>query len=134
MIVGYCSISIFEPAGTLETQRRHLTAFGAQKIFCERTGIFGKTSELERAIDFGQKGDLIVITRPYRVAHSTRGVLALIDRLDRKGVGFRILNTPVDTSTTTGRMILGSAPRWSLGMSPLRSLLWDLSAGWWRMT
>jgi hypothetical protein len=36
---------------------------------------------LERAIEFAQKGDVIAVTRPYRVARSTREVLALIDRL-----------------------------------------------------
>ena len=86
--------------------------------------------ELERAIELAQKGDMIVVTRPYRIANSTKGVLAIIDRLGRNGVGFRILDTPIDTSTTTGRMILGSAPVWSLGMSPIRSALWDVSLGW----
>jgi hypothetical protein len=75
----------------------------------------------------------MVITKPYRVASSARGVLALMDRLGRKGVGFRILNTPIDTSTTTGRMILGSTPFWSLGVSPLRSVLRDLTMGSWRL-
>jgi DNA invertase Pin-like site-specific DNA recombinase len=132
MIVGYCRISPIEPATRLDAQRRDLAAIGAQEFFCESASIFGKAPELERAIEFSQKGDLIVVTKPYRIAHSTRAVAAFIDRLSSKGVGLRILNTPIDTSTTTGRMILGSAPRWSLGMSPWQSLLWDLSFGWWR--
>ena len=132
MIVGYCRVSTLEPVARLERQRRDLTAIGAQEFFCERAGLFHKLLELERAIDFTQKGDMIVVTRPYRVASSMRGLLALMDRLGRKGVGFRILRTPIDTSTTTGRMILGSTPLWSLGASPLRSFLWDLSVGRWR--
>ena len=132
MIMAYCRVSAVEPASGLEAQKRDLAAIGAQAFFCEKTSIFGQTLELERAIGSAQKGDVIAITRPYRVARSTRGVVALIERLDRKGVGLRILNTPIDTSTTTGRMILGSAPLWSLGMSPLRSALWDLSLGWWQ--
>jgi DNA invertase Pin-like site-specific DNA recombinase len=132
MIVGYCRVSTLESAAGLEAQRHALAAIGAQEFFCEKTSPFGTTPELERAIAFAQKGDAIAITRPYRVAGSTRKVLALIDRLGRKGVGLRILDTPIDTSTTTGRMILGSAPLWSLGMSPLRSMLWDLSFGWQR--
>jgi|tagenome__1003787_1003787.scaffolds.fasta_scaffold19421484_1 DNA invertase Pin-like site-specific DNA recombinase len=132
MIVGYCRISIFEPNNRLAAQKRQLLAMGAQMIFSERVATFGQAVELERALAFAQKGDVVVITRPYRVANSTRGILKLIERLGRNGVGFRVLNTPVDTSTTTGRMILGSAPRWSLGISPLRCLLWDLSIDWWR--
>lgn len=132
MIVGYCRISIFEPNNRLAAQKRQLLAMGAQIIFSERVATFGQAVELQRALEFAQKGDVVVITRPYRVANSTRGILKLIERLGRNGVGFRVLNTPVDTSTTTGRMILGSAPRWSLGISPLRCLLWDLSIDWWR--
>jgi DNA invertase Pin-like site-specific DNA recombinase len=130
MILGYCRVSAFEPTARLEAQRRDLAAIGAQEFFCEKASLFGKKPELERAIEFAQNGDVIAITKPYHVAPSTRGVLALIDRLGRKGVGLRILHTPIDTSTTTGRMILGSAPLWSLGMSPLRSILSDLGFGW----
>jgi len=36
----------------------------------------------------------------------------------------------VDTTTTTGRMILGSTPLWSLDMSPVRAALRDLVLGW----
>jgi DNA invertase Pin-like site-specific DNA recombinase len=93
------------------------------------SGLFSKTPELERAIEALRKGDVIAITRPYRVARSTRGVLAIIERLGRKGVGLRILDTPIDTSTTTGRTILGSAPLWTLGMSPFQALAWDLTVG-----
>lgn len=132
VIVGYCRIGPLEPIERLDTQRSDLAAIGAQEYFCEKASVFGKMPELERAIEFARKGDVIAITKPYRVARSTRAVLALIERLGRKGVGLRILGTPIDTSTTTGRMILGSAPLWSLGASPLRSVLWDLSIGWWR--
>jgi DNA invertase Pin-like site-specific DNA recombinase len=132
MIMGYCRVGALEPASRLEAQKRNLAAIGAQAFFCEKAGIFAQTPELERAIESANKGDVIAITKPYRVARSTRGMVALIERLGRKGVGLRVLNTPVDTSTTTGRMILGSAPLWSLGISPLRSMLWDLSFGWWQ--
>ena len=131
MILGYCRASTLQ-SSRLDAQRRDLSAAGAQEFFFEKSGLFGKRLELERAIEFAKKGDVIAITKPYHVAYSTRGVLDLIDRLSRKGVGLRILRTPIDTSTTTGRMILGSAPLWSLGMSPLRSVLQDLRFGWGR--
>jgi DNA invertase Pin-like site-specific DNA recombinase len=130
MILGYCSVSPFEPAARLVAQKRDLAAVGAQQFFCEKTSVFGKTPELERAIESAKNGDVIVVTKPYRIARSTKGVVALISRLGRKGVGFRIPNTPIDTSTTTGRMILGSAPLWSLGASPMRALLWDAALAW----
>ena len=130
MILGYCSVSPFEPAARLDAQKRDLAAAGAQQFFCEKTSVFGRTPELERAIESAKNGDVILVTKPYRIARSTKGVVALISRLGRKGVGLRIPNTPIDTSTTTGRMILGSAPLWSLGASPMRALLWDAALAW----
>jgi hypothetical protein len=52
-----------------------------QTFFNEITRLNGKRPGLERAIEFAQKGDVIAVTRPYRLARSTREVLALIDRL-----------------------------------------------------
>ncbi len=132
MIVGYCRVGPLEPMSRLERQKSALSRLGAQLCFCERVGLTGQAPELERAIAATGRGDTIVVTRPYRVALSTRGVLELIARLGRKGVGLRIPGTPVDTGTTTGRMVLGSVPRWSLGISPPLSLLHDISLGWLR--
>lgn len=130
MILGYCRIGVLEPASRLESQKRALASAGVQTFFCERIVLNRRAPELERAIAAAGKGDTIVVTRPYRVSHSERGVLTLIDRLGKRGIGLRVLDTPVDTGTTTGRMILGSAPRWSLGLSPVRAILWDISIGW----
>lgn len=130
MIIGYCRINTFESAAGLEKQKLHLARCGAENFFYEKTGIFGLAPELERAIACAGKGDVIAVTKPYRVARTTRQVAALIERLGDKGVGLRILDTPIDSSTTTGRMILGSAPLWTLGMSPLRSMLSDLFLFW----
>ncbi|SIT53555.1 conserved hypothetical protein [Mesorhizobium prunaredense] len=130
MIIGYCRINTFESAASLEEQKLHLARCGAENFFYEKTGMFSLASELERAIACARKGDVIAVTKPYRVARTTRQVLALIERLGDKGVGLRIIDTPIDSSTTTGRMILASAPLWTLGMSPLRSMLSDLLLFW----
>jgi DNA invertase Pin-like site-specific DNA recombinase len=130
MIIGYCRAGLIRPGASLARQRRRLGAAGARQIFCDKVGIRGAKPMLERAIQLAQAGDVIVITKSYRVAPSTRGVLALIHRLGRKGVGLRILDTPVDTSTTTGRMVLGSAPLWTLGISPLVAMMRDMALVW----
>lgn len=127
VIIGYCRIAAIEPMRRLALQRNRLAAIGAERFYSERIGPFRAPIELERAIEETQTGDVLAVTRPYRLARSRDAILALIDRLGQKGVGLRILDTPVDTSTTTGRMLLGSAPLWSLGISPWQSLAWDLS-------
>ncbi|MDW9539641.1 hypothetical protein GOB07_26905 [Sinorhizobium meliloti] len=130
MIIGYCRINTFEPAARLEVQKLYLARLGAENFFCEKASLFGSTPELERAIAHASKGDVIAVTKPYRIARTTREVLSLIERLGDKDVALRIVDTPIDTSTTTGRMILASAPLWTLGMSPPRSMLADLFLFW----
>ena len=103
-------MAVLEPASSFSAQQALLAAAGAQVFFVERVGVSGGSPELERAIASLQTGDTIMVTRPYRVARSTRGVVGVIDRLGRKGIGFRILGTPVDTSTVTGRMIFRIHP------------------------
>lgn len=129
MIVGYCQAGPLDRRSSLQAQKAALIGVGAQTIYEERTGLTGGAPELERALASLRSGDTLVVTRPYRVARTVQGVMAVISRLSQKGAGFRILGTPVDTSTTTGRMILGSTPLWSLGVSPMRAALGDLFSG-----
>ena len=130
MILGYCGAGAWHATARIKAQKHRLAAIGAQEFFCDTSVVPGAAPQLERAIARAGKGDVIAVTRPYRIAYSTRGVLALVERLSRKGAGLRILGTPVDTGTTTGRMIFASTPRWSLGISPLRAALRDLAWGW----
>ncbi len=129
MIIGYSRTYVLEPRRSLVVQRARLEAIGAQEIFEETAAIFGPAVELERAIQRVEKGDVLVVTRPYRLALAQKSIIKLIQRLGQKGGGLRILDTPVDTSTTTGRMLIGSAPLWSLGVTPWRALVHDLSSG-----
>ena len=130
MIIGYIRSSPFEPATRRAAKELRLTRAGAERVFCDRSMIFGPWPELERAVACAEKGDVIAVLKPYHIARTTRGVIALMERLGNKGVGLRIINTPIDTSTTTGRMILGSAPLWSIGISPLQSMISDLLLFW----
>ena len=129
MIIGYCRAYLPEPARSLSLQRARLEASGAREFFEERVTIFGDIKELKRAIDRIERGDVLVVTRPHRLALRRKTILKLIQVLGQKGAGLRILDSPVDTSTTTGRMLIGSAPLWSLGITPWRSLMQDLRPG-----
>ena len=129
VIIGYCRAYFMEPRRALSIQRGRLEAIGAQECFEEQVGFFGSADQLEKAIHHANRGDVLVATRPYRVALTQKSVVNLIRRLGQKGAGLRILDSPLDTSTTTGRMLIGSAPLWSLGITPWRSLMHDLSVG-----
>lgn len=126
MIIGYCRIYVLEPTRSLSLQRARLEAIGAREFFEERVSRFGEMKQLKRAVDRAGRGDVLIVTRPYRLALKRKTILSLIKILGQKGAGLRILDSPVDTSTTTGRMLIGSAPLWSLGITPWQSLMEDL--------
>jgi DNA invertase Pin-like site-specific DNA recombinase len=52
------------------------------------------------------EGDVVIVTRLDRFARSLRDLLNLMADLSARGVGFRSLGDPIDT-TASGRLILG---------------------------
>lgn len=123
MIIGYCRPGFFGGASGLDAQIAELTGMGAEKVYQDDAEPPWRRPGLAGAIAHAKAGDVIVVGRPHHLALTSRGVMRVIKSLAAKNVGLRILNTPLDTSTTTGRMVLGSTPLWSLNVSPMQSLL-----------
>src|SRR5688572_26242341 len=76
----------------MEAQVSALTAVGCERIFTEQVSSITKRDQLEAAITFVREGDVLVVTRLDRLARSTQDLLALVERLDSKGVALRILD------------------------------------------
>ena len=126
MIIGYCRQRLPGTSSSLEAQTKELARMGAEKIFHDEAGLHIASPGLQRAISEATAGDVIAVRRAHHLALTSRGVMRIIKTLAAKGVGLRILDTPIDTSTTTGRMVLGSTPLWSLKVSPIQSIMADL--------
>ncbi|MBU8538741.1 recombinase family protein [Falsiroseomonas tokyonensis] len=110
MIVGYGRVSTAEgqEAG-LAAQERDLKAAGCERIFSERVSSVAKRAQLESALDFVREGDVLICTKLDRLARSTTDLLAIVARLEAKGVALRILSMgagDLDTRTPTGRLML----------------------------
>lgn len=109
MIVGYARTSTAEQNAGLEAQLRDLRATGCTKIFSEQISSVAERSQLEQALEFVREGDSIVITKLDRLARSTSHLLYIVEELDRKGVGLRILDFgggAVDTKSPSGKMLI----------------------------
>jgi DNA invertase Pin-like site-specific DNA recombinase len=93
----------------LESQARDLKAAGCEKLFAERVSSVAHRDRLEAALDFVREGDTLVVTKPDRLARSTADLLAIITRLEAKGVALIVLSMGgqrVDTRTATGKLML----------------------------
>ena len=106
MIVGYARTSTLDQVAGMEAQLRDLAAAGAEKVFHEQVSSVAARAQLDAALDFVREGDVFVVTKLDRLARSVPHLLAITERLRAKGVGLRILNLGLDTSTATGKMLL----------------------------
>jgi DNA invertase Pin-like site-specific DNA recombinase len=110
MLLGYARTSSLAQVAGLEAQVRDLRAAGCEKIFAEQVSSVAERTQLELALDFVREGDQFVCTKIDRLARSVVDLLAIVARLERKGVSLRVLsisgNQALDTATSTGRLML----------------------------
>jgi len=109
MKVGYARTSTIEQVAGFEAQLRDLEACGTEKIFTEQVSSVGERMQLDAALEFVRDGDTLVVTKLDRLARSTAHLLKIIEQLESKNVGLRILDfggSEVDTQSPTGRLML----------------------------
>ena len=109
MLVGYARTSTVEQEAGLASQERDLKAAGCEKVFAERVSSLARRDRLEAALEFVREGDTLFVTKPDRLARSTADLLAIVGRLEAKGVSLVVLSMggqKVDTRTATGKLML----------------------------
>lgn len=109
LIVGYARTSSLEQQAGLEAQLRDLAAAGCERVFSEQVSANGKREQLGLMTDFVRENDVVVVTKPCRLARSTTDLLTLIAGFEAKGVGLKVLSmagTELDTRSPTGRLLL----------------------------
>ena len=77
-------------------------------FFEERiSGAKGRRPRLEAMLDRRRKDDLVVVTKPDRLARSTAEPLRMSEALIEKGAGMQSLDEPwADTTSPVGKMVL----------------------------
>ncbi|MDX0283607.1 recombinase family protein [Sinorhizobium meliloti] len=107
MIIGYARVSSTGQDHTTQIER--LKAAGAEKVFEEKlSGLDRERPELARALEFAREGDVLVVTKLDRLARSAAHLHEITETLDRKGVGFKVLDdASLDTTTRTGKLVFG---------------------------
>lgn len=109
MLVGYARTSTVDQVAGFEAQKRDLEKLGCEEIFEEKVSSVAQRLELEAALKFVRKGDTLVVTKLDRLARSTQHLLKIVEGLDEKGVGLRILDfggSDLDTKSPAGKMML----------------------------
>ena len=109
MIVGYARTSTSDQTAGLQAQERDLRATGAEKIFAEQFSSVASRDRLKECLAFLREGDLLVVTKPDRLARSTAELLTIEADLSKRKIGLVVLSMggeQLDTRNPTSRLML----------------------------
>jgi DNA invertase Pin-like site-specific DNA recombinase len=106
MIYGYARVST--DGQSVDAQVRQLTKAGCKKMFRETaSGAKTDRSQLRKALEQIDAGDVLMVTRLDRLARSTRDFLNTLATVADRKAGFRsLVDTWADTTSPHGRLML----------------------------
>ncbi len=101
MKIGYARVSTMDQK--LEAQIDALTKEGCKQIFEEKmSGAKKERPELERCLELLREGDTLVVTKLDRLGRTVRQLVELIETFKTRGIHFKCLDDPIDTTSSTG--------------------------------
>jgi DNA invertase Pin-like site-specific DNA recombinase len=110
MLVGYARTSTLDQQAGMDAQVRDLEAAGCERVFREHvSSVSSARPKLGEALRFVREGDVLIVTKPDRLARSTRQLLDIVEDLDRRKVSLVILSMGgerIDSRSPTGKLML----------------------------
>src|ERR1700759_4092910 len=93
---------------SVEAQVRQLAKAGCKKVLCETaSGAKTDRSQLRKAVDQLEAGDVLMVTRLNRLARSTRDLLNTLATITERKAGFRSLaDSWADTKSAHWRLMV----------------------------
>ena len=106
MLVGYMRVSTAEQ--NLALQRDALDRAGCERLYEDIcSGTVTDRPGLAKALDHLRTGDALVIWKLDRIGRSLKHVVELVDGLQKRGIGLKVLTGGIDTTSSTGRLVFG---------------------------
>lgn len=103
-LIGYARVST--PDQNLDPQFNKLTEAGCRKLFMDvGTGKNFERKQLNEALGYMRDGDVLVVTDIDRIGRNTLELLKFIKDLEERNINFKSLNQPIDTTTSTGKLL-----------------------------
>lgn len=103
-LIGYARVSTRDQ--TVAAQLDALRKTECARIFQETaSGANSDRPQLVAALDYMREGDTLVVWKFDRLARSLKQLIATVEELERRGIGFRSLTEAVDTTTPSGRLV-----------------------------
>jgi len=106
-VYGYARVSTTDQ--DLTVQQDALKASGCEIIRSEKVSGSSRQGrdELKTLLEFVRTGDVLCVVRLDRLGRSIKDLFDIVAELEERGVGLRVIEQPVDTTTASGRAFLG---------------------------
>jgi DNA invertase Pin-like site-specific DNA recombinase len=109
-VIGYARVSTTDQH--LDGQEDALRRAGIDKLFSDQaSGKLASRPGLDAALGYLRDGDVLAVTKLDRLGRSLRNLIELSELLSERGIGLRVLDAGIDTTTAGGRLffnIIGS--------------------------
>ena len=105
-VIGYARVSTTDQNPQLQLDA--LEEVGATRIFTDH-GVSGSTASrphLDACLDHLREGDVLTVWKLDRLGRNTQHVLAVVDQLTTRGIGFRSLTEGLHTEGPMGKAML----------------------------
>jgi DNA invertase Pin-like site-specific DNA recombinase len=109
MLIGYARTSTSDQSAGLAAQERDLRAAGCEKVFSEQVSSVADRGKLQACLAYLRDSDVLVVTKPDRLARSTQELLNIEADLRRRDIGMIVLSMGgerLDTRNPTSRLML----------------------------
>ncbi len=109
-LLGYVRVSTDEQVTDLQRDALARVGVAVSDCFAD-DGVSGTKPAKDRPgfsalLEVAERGDTICAYALSRLGRSTLDVLALLRELEERGIGFRSVTEPIDTTTHVGKLVL----------------------------
>lgn len=102
-LLGYARVSTADQ--NLDRQLDALEVADCARVFSDRvSGKIAERPQLGQLLEYMREGDSVVVTKLDRLGRSLANLIELSALLESRGVGLRVLEQGIDTTTAVGRM------------------------------
>jgi DNA invertase Pin-like site-specific DNA recombinase len=109
MLIGYMRVSKADGSQVLDLQKDALLAAGVKEENIYEDKASGKNDDrpgLAACLKSLRKDDVLVIWKLDRLGRNLKHLLATVEDLSNRGVGFKVLQgAPIDTTTSQGKLM-----------------------------
>lgn len=105
---GYARVSTLEQSPALQLDALRAEGIVDEHLFVDHaSGTKTSRPSLDAVLEVVRVGDVLTVWKLDRLGRSTTHLIRTIEDLGARGVQFRSLRDPIDTTTPSGRLVLG---------------------------